>query len=613
MWKDSETEVDFLDYGYMVNILEEIICNDGLLPASIGIYGDWGSGKSSLMHMCISELEKKDYAKCLVFNGWMFESYGDAKASLLNSILDVISKEKNLSEKAKDILRGLYKSVDKLYLAQKAVKYGGLSFLTGGVEAVAGIVGEAAFKFVKDHVSDIAESDDRNKLLTKIRDSINNELNENSLREDIRAFQSQFEELLKESNINRLAIFIDELDRCREDTILETLEAMKLFMFTGKVAFVIGADERHISYAVKSKFKNIEGIQIDIGKEYLEKLVQYPIKIPRMDIDETEVYIASLLLSAEVKKETFAQFQEEVLKVKKESFGSYPLKTVSKLSFSDSLEDAKFKECLSIANQLSAVLSNGLHGNPRQVKRFLNSLDMRMKMAEYKGVKLDRKILAKLMMLEYIRPVFFNLFAEMARKNELMSEIVALEATTTEGETTALKQKEWIEDEWFSNWLSIKPALAGTELNPYLYFARTSLDEKISRISVNLSPKAQQVLESLMSKADVKINEALKIDVSDAEASIILEAMVKQMTNDTNINKMHVKAFVGFSLEKSSRYVSALEYIKTFPAKALDMASMVYLAEFAKKTGLILGMQEIVKAWGKVNPALETAFTNSLK
>ena len=615
MWKDSETEVDFLDYGYMVNILKEIICNDDLLPASIGIYGDWGSGKSSLMHMCISALEQDDCAKCLVFNGWMFESYGDAKASLLNSILDVISKEKNLSEKAKDILRGLYKSVDKLYLAQKAVKYGGLSLLSGGVEAVAGIVGETAFAFIKDYVSDIAEGDDKNKLLSRIRNNINNELNENSLREDIRAFQSQFAELLKESNINRLAIFIDELDRCREDTILETLEAMKLFMFTGKVAFVIGADERHISYAVKSKFKNIEGIQIDIGKEYLEKLVQYPIKIPRMDIDETEVYIASLLLSAEVKKETFARFQEEVLKVKKEAFGCYPLKTVSMLSFRDSLEDAKFKECLSIAKQLAAVLSNGLHGNPRQVKRFLNSLDMRMKMADYKGANLDRKILAKLMMLEYIRPAAFNLFAEMARNNELMTEIAILEASSspTEGDTKPLRLQTWIKDEWLTNWIGIKPDLTGIELNPYLYFARTSLDEKISRISVNLSPEAQQVFEYLMSKSDVKINAALKIDVSDAEAGIILEAMSNQMAKETNISKIYVKAFVDFSLMKSSRYITAFEYIKSLSPKTIEASSMVYLAEFAKKTDLIHEMHEIVKAWGKINPTLETVFNNTMK
>jgi hypothetical protein len=40
MWKDSETEIDYLDYGYMVDMLTDIICDDELLPASIGIYGD---------------------------------------------------------------------------------------------------------------------------------------------------------------------------------------------------------------------------------------------------------------------------------------------------------------------------------------------------------------------------------------------------------------------------------------------------------------------------------------------------------------------------------------------------------------------------------------------
>ena len=51
MWKDSETELDFLDYDYLIQMLQSIITDDSLLPASIGVYGDWGSGKSSLMYM----------------------------------------------------------------------------------------------------------------------------------------------------------------------------------------------------------------------------------------------------------------------------------------------------------------------------------------------------------------------------------------------------------------------------------------------------------------------------------------------------------------------------------------------------------------------------------
>lgn len=43
---------------------------------------------------------------------------------------------------------------------------------------------------------------------------------------------------------------------------------MRLFLFSGNVSFVIGADERHVTYAIRSKFDDIEGINMDIGKEY---------------------------------------------------------------------------------------------------------------------------------------------------------------------------------------------------------------------------------------------------------------------------------------------------------------------------------------------------------
>ena len=79
MWRDSETELDFLDYGYLVSSVTDIIENDDLLPACIGLYGDWGSGKSSVIHMCKSVLESKENdIKCMIFNGWLFESYDDA-------------------------------------------------------------------------------------------------------------------------------------------------------------------------------------------------------------------------------------------------------------------------------------------------------------------------------------------------------------------------------------------------------------------------------------------------------------------------------------------------------------------------------------------------------
>lgn len=96
---------------------------------------------------------------------------------------------------------------------------------------------------------------------------------------------------------------------------------MRLFLFEGKVAFVIGADERHVSYAIKTKFKDIQGINMDIGKEYQEKLVQYPIRIPSMNKDETEFYILCLLAENELDRNVF----EKLLSYLQAKRGEKPL------------------------------------------------------------------------------------------------------------------------------------------------------------------------------------------------------------------------------------------------------------------------------------------------
>jgi len=124
MWKDSETELDFLDFDYLINILKDIIEDETLLPSSVGVYGDWGSGKSSLISMSMNTFNKDEDTVCLVFNGWLFEGYEDAKTALMGSILDKIQENRKLSKKAAICISGLYKSIDKMKLLKNGVKYG---------------------------------------------------------------------------------------------------------------------------------------------------------------------------------------------------------------------------------------------------------------------------------------------------------------------------------------------------------------------------------------------------------------------------------------------------------------------------------------------------------
>lgn len=140
--------------------------------------------------------------------------------------------------------------------------------VTGGLGAITNL----AIKEITKKAKKVAEDVDEETMLQAIKDK----LDYKEVREDIREFREKFAELIEEAGIKKLVIFVDELDRCNPATILDTLEAMRLFLFSGNVSFVIGADERHVTYAIRSKFDDIEGINMDIGKSIKKSLSRLP-------------------------------------------------------------------------------------------------------------------------------------------------------------------------------------------------------------------------------------------------------------------------------------------------------------------------------------------------
>lgn len=63
MWPDKETNIDYLNFGYMVDMVADIATNRDLSPSTIGLYGDWGSGKSSLMKFALKKIEENNPKK----------------------------------------------------------------------------------------------------------------------------------------------------------------------------------------------------------------------------------------------------------------------------------------------------------------------------------------------------------------------------------------------------------------------------------------------------------------------------------------------------------------------------------------------------------------------
>src|SRR5262245_12537744 len=99
MWPDNETSTDLLGFDVHANLLRSVITSDAMLPLTVGVFGDWGGGKPSIMKMLEKSLDPEGYAEgtpqhtfrspiaTVYVNTWQFEGYDDAKAALLSAVL----------------------------------------------------------------------------------------------------------------------------------------------------------------------------------------------------------------------------------------------------------------------------------------------------------------------------------------------------------------------------------------------------------------------------------------------------------------------------------------------------------------------------------------------
>lgn len=84
---DNETRVDLLNNEAIAKTIVTLLRERPDCPVTIGVHGDWGAGKSSILEMIEAGFEKDENALCLKFNGWRFQGFEDAKIALLEGIV----------------------------------------------------------------------------------------------------------------------------------------------------------------------------------------------------------------------------------------------------------------------------------------------------------------------------------------------------------------------------------------------------------------------------------------------------------------------------------------------------------------------------------------------
>lgn len=579
MWNDIETTDDYLHFSVVSGTVAELIDESGDNPISIGVSGNWGTGKSSMVKMIGRELEKSNKAEkttyiFLEFNAWLYQGYDDAKTALLHTVAKKLSEEmkkRHIPESDKTLWKRFQKFTKRINWLQ--VSKIGLPLLVGLIPGAA--PAGAAAALISSIVNSIKTPDDKGEnaeaVETNLKEFLSNfddilkDDETKSTTQQIEELRKDFEDILEKLNI-RLVVLVDDLDRCLPETAISTLEAMRLLLFVKRTAFIIAADEQMIRNGVRAHFGTVD-LSDDLITSYFDKLIQVPITVPRLGIPEVKVYTFLLFLDLEARKGNVSiDSQQKVQKNLEEALSKAWQKNVSlveaKSLLTDSEQDA-MAEYISISEQIAGVLvsSNRIKGNPRLIKRFLNALEIRKKVARLNGITVDSGILIKMLLFERCASgSAFEYLAEIVSKSKdgKPEELKKVEDELKDGKEFIPPDSRW-KDDFIKEWILLEPKLSEYDLRPLLYLSR---DKSITFAAYDkLSADGEDIFKALQNIESVQIYKEMVTKIQtlrQEEAEILMHRVFRFGHSDQWSNP---------SLGK------ALHIIKAYPNLANDFVT----------------------------------------
>jgi len=553
VWADNETDLDLLGFDFLVDGLVVALTEPRLLPLTVGVLGDWGSGKSSLMRIASAELtrigreesgsDEGDESRAsspyltIDFSPWQYEDYEDVKVALMTTVLDALEAR---MPSAIEELRRLRAFVAGLkhwgrrlgrvgssaaptvipLLLQTTVPDAGPE-LTGLVTALSGAVAkEAQTAFAQPESEFQSTTDDAPLPL-----------------DDIKQFRKEFGQLVDRlPDTDAVIVFIDDLDRCLPETVVDTFEAIRLFLNTPKTAYVLALNQNVVESAIDSRYPDLRKLDGGgIGRDYLEKMLQLKIVIPPLSAPEAETYVNLLFAELHLQSDQFAK----ALEVTNTNRATNGLSVAFNPGIAGAaLEDipSDLAKDLAWAADITPVLGSSLRGNPRQLKRFLNNLLLKHRSAARREIELELPILAKLMVLEdQYNTDFQKVFDWEMSADGKCPELIQAEdyarakseprpttvhtedATdasdkistkpTISGKTISAQKaspeqlpseaEAWAEKVHIGEWLRVEPSLKQVDLRPYFTYSRDKLSFGVS--ASRLAPHLQQLLTQVQS------------------------------------------------------------------------------------------------------------------
>jgi len=504
---------DQLNFSHYAKVLAEVVLTADT-PITIGVFGPWGSGKTSLMRLVAEQLINRRtaghrWARAVWFNAWQYErDEGALWRALLLRVLEGLESEQLSEEDAQQIAdwrMRLYTDVQRTETGSihidwpklgKGALHLGLSLIPSPstflelaqlLQGETGTLEEIASAFQRERTEIY-----RRQLML------------------LEEFQGGFAHLVREyvwSRNGLLVVFIDDLDRCLPDRAVEVLEAIKLFLDVRGCVFFIAVDRDIIERVVRVQYASYmveederESHIPSAGQSYLEKIVQLPFHLPPLEDD----HIAS---------------------------------------FIDQHNPHLPVGCRDI-------LTLGLEHNPRVVKRTLNIFRLLLKLSEHRVAEgtmepIVPELLAKMVV---IQARYRDLYRDLLEYPNLIQD---LELAAREGmevqravsplaeeapETVTLLEK-YLRYKPLLRMLRVEPAFANLtrhQINAYIYLTRTTSEDAGPAHEV----EAARLWQDLLSNDPTRLRASVAAVHAEGLTAQYVEALAQLLEQETKASSL---------------------------------------------------------------------------
>jgi len=337
-------------------------------PFVYGILGDWGTGKTSILHLLKEQFAEErairhnsDTDESLFipiwFNAWKYENEANIIYPLLYAIKQAYDSEVNKLKA---------RSLGQTFTEVVATSF----YLAGdiGLKAVTKKLTDEAvgLKNIEDQMG--KTQDKLAKELEMVMTSWSNQVD--MLDEQFSALLMAYaKDIAHDPQQVRFVILIDDLDRCLPETTVAILENIKNYLSVEQCIFVLALNATVVYQGIRVKYK---GLEID-GREYLEKILNYSFYVPEPALDKVKLF-ASQRLEQLIPNQTDRQTHETYF-----------------TKFGEVLEACHFN-------------------NPRKIKRILNRFLLFLGQGNINQYNVDNII--RLMVLAEYYPILFSILQD---------------------------------------------------------------------------------------------------------------------------------------------------------------------------------------------------------